>query len=152
MPERVLAAFYGEGVPVGTHPLRQEKRQGDLSFLLKTPKVATEDASIVGDHIVDHHTLMQLWRVDSCPLPHREGQFGTNADLPPITGVGGIIDVDLDPAHCRNGRRGKINPPDCSVIQRDYIANRSFDIGDIYADSIGCIIALVVSIKKNWFR
>lgn len=36
-------------------------------------------------------------------------------------------------------------------IQRDYIPNRSFDIGDIYADTTGCIIALVVVIKKIGF-
>lgn len=33
-------------------------------------------------------------------------------------------------------------------IQRDYVPNRSFDIQDIFADTIGVIIALVVGIKK----
>lgn len=33
-------------------------------------------------------------------------------------------------------------------IQRDYIENRSFDIGDIIADCVGCFIALSYALKK----
>lgn len=33
-------------------------------------------------------------------------------------------------------------------IQRDYIENRSFDIGDIFADCAGCFIALIYAFKK----
>ncbi|MCU0322217.1 MAG: VanZ family protein [Chitinophagaceae bacterium] len=33
-------------------------------------------------------------------------------------------------------------------IQRDYIPNRSFDLGDIIADCVGCITALVYALKK----
>lgn len=33
-------------------------------------------------------------------------------------------------------------------IQRDYIANRSFDIGDIIADTIGCLTAFVFAMKR----
>jgi phosphoglycerol transferase MdoB-like AlkP superfamily enzyme len=36
-------------------------------------------------------------------------------------------------------------------IQRDYIANRSFDIGDIIADSIGCLAALLFAVKY-WLK
>lgn len=36
-------------------------------------------------------------------------------------------------------------------IQRDYIANRSFDIGDIIADSIGCLVALLFAVKY-WLK
>lgn len=36
-------------------------------------------------------------------------------------------------------------------IQRDYIENRSFDLGDIVADCIGCFIAFVYAYKK-WIQ
>lgn len=36
-------------------------------------------------------------------------------------------------------------------IQRDFVKNRSFDLGDIIADTIGCFLALVVVIKKIGF-
>lgn len=36
-------------------------------------------------------------------------------------------------------------------IQRDYIENRSFDIGDIIADTVGCAIALVIALKR-WLK
>jgi VanZ family protein len=32
-------------------------------------------------------------------------------------------------------------------IQRDYVANRSFDVLDIVADSLGCLVAYVWSLK-----
>ncbi len=34
------------------------------------------------------------------------------------------------------------------LVQRDLVANRSFDVGDIIADGIGCVIGLLYSIKK----
>ena len=36
-------------------------------------------------------------------------------------------------------------------IQRDYIENRSFDIGDIIADTVGCAIALAI-VMKRWLK
>jgi VanZ family protein len=36
-------------------------------------------------------------------------------------------------------------------IQRDYIANRSFDLRDIIADTTGCFIALWLVVKKGSF-
>lgn len=36
-------------------------------------------------------------------------------------------------------------------IQRDYVENRSFDIGDIIADTIGCMSALFVALKR-WLK
>ncbi len=36
-------------------------------------------------------------------------------------------------------------------IQKEYVTNRSFDIQDIFADTVGCIIALIMAIKKIGF-
>ncbi len=36
-------------------------------------------------------------------------------------------------------------------VQKNYIANRSFDIGDIIADVTGCVTALWLGIKK-WIK